>query len=439
MHIDLDVPAPVEEPRRRPLFAAFAAVALLAVSVAIYMVGRPPPTALIVDPRPVWTADTGLDLGDPVHAEAHGGTVLVITKRGLFALDRFTGERRWRLGLTADELMSTPEAAVAAVRVVGETVLVRRTGRTQAIDLATGAVRYELPDGRTFIGTRVVTTMTCADGCVLTGYAIVDGARLWRRDFPGAVANAVPDDVDTGRQSRETVADNLSPLVPLIPGETWVVLTVGDSTDVVDLADGGTWEWDRAPTAQYAVVGEYLFDVTDKAAVEGVNPMTGARLWSTTLLDPTWTTPILTDHGLLDAPLYDGDGPAEFQLVDPTSGAVTAVPGDAPALCVGGGTVVRLSTLMLEGTPLSGGPPWIVHLGSGELTLVKWVTGDGRFVLDALVGDVHRVWIVDLATGVAGGFSGQGGVVGYSDGALITSSYRSMSGSYGVEFYELAR
>ncbi|GLZ77691.1 hypothetical protein Afil01_24980 [Actinorhabdospora filicis] len=446
MHIDLDVAAPEEEPRRRSLPAALTAIVLLAASIAIYVMTRPAPTALIVEPQPVWAADTGLELGAPVHAEARGSTVLVTTKRGVFGFDRATGERRWQVRLSADELLSSPEAAARGVRVTGERVLIGRTGRTDVLDLVTGVVRYQLPPGETFVGSRVVTKMTCAPGggCELAGYGLSDGVRAWRVDLPGAVVNAVPDVVDTGRQSRADVGENLYPPVPLVPERTWAVFTQGASTRVVDLADGHVWSWTGPATAQYAVLGERLLDVTDKSAVRGVDPTTGVRLWRAALLDPTWTTPVLADGLLLDAPLYKAPGPAEFQLVDPASGAVEKVIVAAdtamPALGVGGGTVVRLDARepALQATRASG-PAWTAHLGRGELGLVKWVTGDGRFVLDAMLGDVHRVWIVDLATGAAGGFGGHGGVVGYSDGGLITSSYLSMSGSFGVEFYELAR
>lgn len=449
MHIDLDVPAPEEEPRRRPLLAAFTALALVAATAAIYVLTRPAPTALIVEPQPVWSADTGLDLGDPVHAETHGDTVLIITKRGLFGFDRATGARRWLTRLTADELLRAPGDAARAVHVVGETVLVARTGGTEALNLRTGALRYRLPAGETYPGTTTVTTMTCdpTGGCALAGHAVTDGTPIWRADLPGAQANAVPGTVDTGRLTPPGVEANTYPPVPLIPDHTWAVLTTGTTTHVVDLADGHVWTWTGPADAQYAVIGSHLLDVTDKSAVQGVDPTSGTGLWRTALLGTTWTTPVLADGRLLDAPppTSGAPGPAEFQLVDPASGAtekvIVASDTVMPALAVGAGTVVRLDrrAAALQATRLSPpGPAWTARLGPGELTLVRWVTGEGRLILDARLGDTPRVWIVDLVTGVTGGFTG-GGVLGYSDGGLVTASYLSMSGSYGVAFYELAR
>ncbi|WP_018332087.1 PQQ-binding-like beta-propeller repeat protein [Actinomycetospora chiangmaiensis] len=304
--------------------------------------------------------------GHRAAARVHGDTVLVAAQDedraagGVEALDLATGALRWRAA-TGSAVKGTPAFhgdTVIAVAVSGDTV---------GLDLADGTERWRVPSPdplRLFAFADPVVvrgTVVVGDVCHLRAHDATTGALCWERrdlsDYQSIAAVAAPvlagDVLVVGTWPWPPTLIGLDPAT----GRTvWPAAASGGSAIGTPLHDGGV--------LYFAGLG--FLGTTDAA--------TGAPGWRRPLRLP-WNpaSPVATDRGIAVI-----DAGHEVLLLDRATGDElwrTRVEGDAP---------FALSSYQRTPHPLFAGPALF-----GERLLVPGLDG-GLHVLDAATGAILR-------------------------------------------------
>lgn len=216
--------------------------------------------------------------------------LLLVPGWDLFALDRATGEVRWRYSPQAEY------PAAAGIALDGGRVFSPGAQRMHAVDAATGAPLWvadvgERPfapvaaDGAVYFGTRARIAGSPVLG---VGHAVAlsaaDGRVLWRTPLPGH-----PQFPNEGGANRPgALAHDL-------------FIIAGRSGRVYGLDRGtGQVRWEHVGATAYesgvAVLDGVAVVANLRGDVEGLDAATGRRLW-TTLLGSSVTTPIVADAG----------------------------------------------------------------------------------------------------------------------------------------------
>lgn len=443
--IDLDTPEPrPPRLRLRPLTAVLGIAALLAASVVAYAANRPGPPAAFSDPSPVWTAALDPELGEALVARVSGPVVLVAAHNGMAALDRADGTELWRRTWDVNELNGLGIWYVEQNITVRDGAVVWDRGVTfsldvEVIDLATGVTRYHLERAHqrreaawmTLAG-EVLAVADCVwdgePGCVLEGYALATGERIWRHETPGATTAYLPETMDGLRQTgRRLGSANDFPTVPVVP-ERAIALTerADGSHTAVGLLDGaelGTW---RRPIVNLFIVGDILLSGAG-GRLARLDPATGATLWDVAARGDYGGRARSEGVGFADGLLVDeynaGGASHVDDLIDLDTGALVPLSGEM--LVADRGVIVGIDRD--AGTLHAGGAAsWTATLVDGAIIAERYAVLDGRLVIGGMTGrspgEGRRVWTVNLSTGAVGGFADGSMPIGLAAGVLVTAA-----------------
>lgn len=242
----------------------------------------------VEDGRFVWAFRAGRPIFGA--ALAAGDALYFVCDSGhLFALDRATGEERWRYDLGDGRVARVlPHPAVfdwdwqapTPVVVDGTIYVGAGDGSFHAVDAATGARRWRV-DGA---------------GKVRTG-AVVDGARVI---FGGADHFVRAHDRSTGRELWRHDTGAEVDTTPVVFGGRVLVGNRGHGLRALDAATGeliwksffwGSW----VESTPVVVDGTIYVGSSDLRRVSALDPANGRVLWRTDVFGWSWGTPLVTD------------------------------------------------------------------------------------------------------------------------------------------------
>lgn len=450
--------------RQRVRCAAVVMLLVFAASAVLFGRDSRAPAASESGPRPptpLWTADVPSAFTESVSTRFAGDIVVLTSTAGVLVHRATTGERLWQRAVNVDEV--TPSVSGFHTVIAGDALVIvygeneDHQNAFDVLDLATGRFRWRSEHGAREDDTRwfnlVFTATTIIVGdcayeyddpdapppytgrCALTSRSLADGARVWSREVRGA--NEELPVVMSPDQAHDDSAYRFDqPLDELDPDTRFfLVLDLwADGVTVVDTGTGeiiGSWRLEDGVGIPQIQGGHLVVETSDGEELRGLDPVTGATLWTRPFYPYEEGGPYPVS--LIPADVYVDMAPDSrgCRLIDVATGARLPVESAGwPLLAITSHSAVGYDGMTRTLTAVettTGNRVWSspldLELGAGQHS--RSYADDGFLVFTAFPdrpgGPDPRTWLVELASGRIGVLPGVL-AIGYADGVLATLS-----------------